>query len=62
MIMGIAFAATFSNLMPKERLHSLVKDTKPIVILIINLGAPLDYSFIVKKPYHLFVIWFTINT
>ena len=51
MIMGITFAATFSNLMPKERLDSLVEDTKPMValamvILIINLGAPLDYSLI----------------
>ncbi len=51
MIMGTAFAATFSNLMPKERLHQLVDDTKPMValtmiILIINLGAPLDYNLI----------------
>ncbi|MDB8553551.1 cation:proton antiporter [Turicibacter sanguinis] len=51
MIMGTAFAATFSNLMSKERLHQLVDDTKPMValtmvILIINLGAPLDYSLI----------------
>lgn len=49
--MGTAFAATFSNLMPKERLHKLVDDTKPMValtmiILIINLGAPLDYNLI----------------
>lgn len=51
MVMGIAFAATFSNLMSKERLHKVVNDTKPMValtmvILIINLGAPLDYSLI----------------
>nr|WP_317333302.1 cation:proton antiporter [uncultured Romboutsia sp.] len=51
MIMGIAFAATFSNLMPKEKLYKLVEYTKSMVslamvILIINLGAPLDYSLI----------------
>ncbi|MGL4362487.1 MAG: cation:proton antiporter [Cellulosilyticaceae bacterium] len=51
MIMGIAFSATFANMISEERLEQIMKSFMPIlgiamIVVIINLGAPLDYRLI----------------
>lgn len=51
MLMGMAFSAAFSNIVSEERLHQIVADFNPIlgvsmIIVILNLGAPLDYHAI----------------
>ena len=51
MIVGVAFAATFANMMPKERVEDIMKANMPVIslfmiIVILNLGAPLDYHLI----------------
>lgn len=51
MLMGMAFSAFFSNIVPEERLEQIVKDFNPllalsIIIVILDLGAPLDYHLI----------------
>lgn len=52
MIVGVSFSAMFANLMPKERVHQLMEDIKPIlgilmIVVILDLGAPLDYHLII---------------
>ncbi|MGN0156337.1 MAG: cation:proton antiporter [Lachnospiraceae bacterium] len=51
MLMGMAFSATFANMVTEERLQQISADFQPIlgiamVIVILNLGAPLDYHAI----------------
>lgn len=51
MLIGMAFSATFSNMISEERLEQIMKDFNPIlgvamIIVILNLGAPLDYHLI----------------
>lgn len=51
MLIGMAFSATFANIVPTERLEALMKDFNPIlgfslILVILNLGAPLDYNLI----------------
>jgi len=51
MLMGMAFSATFSNLVSEERLAQIIKAFNPIlgvsmIVVILNLGAPLDYHAI----------------
>lgn len=51
MLMGMAFSATFSNMVTEERLQRIIADFHPLlgvamVIVILNLGAPLDYHAI----------------
>ena len=51
MLMGMAFSASFSNIVPEDRLVEIVADFNPIlsvsmIIVILNLGAPLDYHAI----------------
>lgn len=51
MLMGMAFSATFSNMVTEARLEQIVSDFNPIlglsmIIVILNLGAPLDYHAI----------------
>lgn len=51
MLMGMAFSATFSNIVSEERLEEIVGAFNPIlgvsmIIVILNLGAPLDYHAI----------------
>ncbi|MGL4346389.1 MAG: cation:proton antiporter [Cellulosilyticaceae bacterium] len=51
MLLGVSFAAAFANCMTTERLHQLRQDMMPIlgvvlIIMILNLGAPLDYHLI----------------
>lgn len=51
MLIGMAFSAVFANILPEEQLDSLLKEYNPIlgfalIIVILNLGAPLDYHLI----------------
>lgn len=51
MLIGMAFSATFSNIISGERLEQIMKGFNPVlgiamIIVILNLGAPLDYHLI----------------
>ena len=51
MLIGMAFSATFSNMVSGKRLEQIMKGFNPILgvamtIVILNLGAPLDYHLI----------------
>lgn len=51
MLIGMAFSATFSNMVSEERLEQLMNSFNPIlgismIIVILNLGTPLDYHLI----------------
>lgn len=51
MLIGMAFSATFANMISEERLTQIMKLSNPILavamlMVILNLGAPLDYHLI----------------
>ena len=51
MLMGMAFSAASSNMVTEERLEQIMQGFNPIlgiamIIVILNLGAPLDYHLI----------------
>lgn len=51
MLIGMAFSATFANLMSEQRLEQIMRVFNPVlgvsmIIVILNLGAPLDYHLI----------------
>lgn len=51
MLIGMAFSATFSNMVSEKRLEQIIHIFNPIlgiamIIVILNLGAPLDYHLI----------------
>ena len=51
MLIGMAFSTAFSNMVSEERLEEIMRDFNPIlsismVVVILNLGAPLDYHLI----------------
>lgn len=51
MLIGMAFSTAFANIIPKERLELLLREFNPIlgfalIVVILNLGAPLDYRLI----------------
>ncbi len=51
MMIGMAFSATFANMIPEERLEAIMTSFNPIlgfslIAAILNLGAPLDYHLI----------------
>lgn len=51
MLMGMSFSAVFSNMISEERLEEIIHLFNPIlgfsmIIVILNLGAPLDYHAI----------------
>lgn len=51
MLIGMAFSATFSNMISEKRLTQIMHAFNPIlgismIIVILNLGAPLDYHLI----------------
>lgn len=51
MLIGMAFSAAFSNMISQERLEEMMNAFNPIlgismIIVILNLGAPLDYHLI----------------
>ncbi len=51
MLIGMAFSATFSNMVTEKRLEEIMRVFNPflgiaMIIVILNLGAPLDYHLI----------------
>lgn len=51
MLIGMAFSATFSNMITEKRLEEIMHEFNPLlgiamIIVILNLGAPLDYHLI----------------
>lgn len=51
MLIGMAFSATFSNMVSEKRLEQIMHIFNPVlgiamIIVILNLGAPLDYHLI----------------
>lgn len=51
MLIGMAFSATFANMISSERLEQIMKYFQPILgisltVVILNLGSPLDYHLI----------------
>ena len=51
MLIGMAFSATFANMLPESRLEKIMATFSPIwglsmIVVILNLGAPLDYHLI----------------
>lgn len=60
MLVGVALATTFSNMIPQEKLDTLLEQFNPIlnisiVVSIINLGAPLDYHLISGAGFYTFL-------
>ena len=60
MLMGMAFSAAFSNIITEEQLNSITKSFNPIlavsmIIVILNLGAPLDYHAIFGAGIYTFI-------
>lgn len=60
MLMGVAFSAVFSNMLPEERLNEVVNWFNPILAVsllaaIVDLGAPLDYHLILGAGLYTFV-------
>lgn len=52
MLVGVTFSAVFSNMISKKRLSEVMEAVNPIIaiamiIVILNLGAPLDYHLII---------------
>lgn len=51
MLIGMAFSAAFSNMIPEEKVEHIMHEFNPIlgaamILVILNLGAPLDYHLI----------------
>ena len=51
MLIGIAYSAVFSNLVPREKLEDIKRAMDPVIgagliLVILNLGVPLDYHMI----------------
>ncbi|MCH1982212.1 cation:proton antiporter [Ruminococcus sp. OA3] len=51
MLMGMAFSATFANMVSEKRLEQIMDSFAPVlgialILVILNLGAPLDYHLI----------------
>ena len=60
MLMGVAFSAVFSNMIPEEKLNQTVKVFHPVLAVsllsaIVDLGAPLDYHLILGAGLYTFV-------
>lgn len=60
MLMGMAFSAAFANIVTEERLEQIVTDFNPLlgvcmILVIVNLGAPLDYHAILGAGLYTFI-------
>lgn len=60
MLLGVAFSAAFSNMIPEEKLKKANDDIHPIVAVcllgaIVDLGAPLDYHLILGAGLYTFI-------
>lgn len=50
-LLGMAFSTAFANMIPEEKLNGVMRVMNPVIscgliVLIINLGAPLDYHLV----------------
>lgn len=59
-LLGVAFSAAFSNMLPEEKLDEVTKDFHPILAVcllgaIVDLGAPLDYHLILGAGLYTFL-------
>lgn len=64
MLLGMSFSATFTNMIPEKKLGELCKDFAPfllvsMIIVILNLGAPLDYHLVAGAGGFTFLYIFT---
>lgn len=60
MLLGVAFSAAFSNMIPEEKLNEANDEIHPIVGIcllgaIVDLGAPLDYHLILGAGLYTFI-------
>lgn len=60
MLMGVAFSAAFSNMLPEEKLEKVTDYFHPILGIcllgaIVDLGAPLDYHLIMGAGFYTFI-------
>lgn len=60
MLVGMAFTATFCNVVKVEKIDGIIKAINPIVafcliLVIVNLGAPLDYNLIFNAGIFTFI-------
>lgn len=60
MLMGMAFSATFANIVSEKQLERIVADFNPLlgvcmIFVILNLGAPLDYHAILGAGLYTFI-------
>lgn len=60
MLMGMAFSAAFANMITAEQLQKITKAFNPIlgvamIVVILNLGAPLDYRAIFGAGIYTFI-------
>lgn len=60
MLIGMAFSATFSNIIGEKQLEYLMNDFNPvlgvaILVVILNLGTPLDYHLILGAGLFTFI-------
>lgn len=60
MLMGVAFSAAFSNIVPEEKLVAVIHYFQPILGIcllgaIVDLGAPLDYHLIIGAGLYTFI-------
>ncbi|MGN0670194.1 MAG: hypothetical protein ACI4JZ_06560, partial [Oscillospiraceae bacterium] len=60
MLMGMAFSAAFANMISAEQLQKITKAFNPIlgvamIVVILNLGAPLDYRAIFGAGIYTFI-------
>ena len=51
MLIGMSFSTVFANMIPEEKLNGIMKVMNPVIgfamiVVILNLGAPLDYHLI----------------
>lgn len=60
MLMGMAFSTAFANIISEERLKEIVRDFNPLLdfammVVILNLGVPLDYHAILGAGLYTFI-------
>lgn len=63
MLAGMGYSAVFSNMMDEDHLNALLKDVGPFImfglmVVILNLGAPLDYNLILGAGLFTFIYIF----
>lgn len=63
MLAGMGYSAVFSNMLEEDHLNSLLKGLNPFIMLglmvvILNLGAPLDYNLILGAGLFTFIYIF----